>query len=136
MSLIHLDIGNSVIMGASDTAKETLIQLSACGFTLALNDFGGDDINLLHILDCGFSIIHLSPSLICRLGEDPNALTLIRSIIALTQTMGIDSTAVGVETKEQERKLKEIGIDSLQGFYYSKPQSAEDFDTYLKKQSK
>ena len=133
VSLIHLDISNSVIMGASDTAKETLVQLSAKGFTLALNDFGGDDINLLHILDCGFSVIHLSPSLIRRLDTEPNALTLIRSIIALTQTMGIDSTAVGVETQAQEKKLKELGIDSLQGFFYSRPHDAEEFKQFLKK---
>ena len=131
VSLIHLDIGNSVIMGASDTARDTLEQLSENGFTLALNDFGGDDINLLQILDCGFSTIHLSPSLIKRLDQDPKALTLIRSIIALTQTMGITAAAVGVETQAQEKKLKEIGIDSLQGYFYSRPRDAAEFEQWM-----
>jgi diguanylate cyclase (GGDEF)-like protein len=128
-SLIHLDIGNSVIMGASDTAKDTLVYLSKFGFSLALNDFGGDDINLLHILDCGFSIIHLSPSLVRRLDSDKKAEVLIRSIIALTESMSITAAAVGVETAGQEKILKEMGIHSLQGYYYGRPQEAQAFES-------
>ena len=126
--LIHLDVGNDVIMGNSGTTKEALQFLSGCGFTLALNDFGGDDINLQHILDCGFSSIHLSPSLIHRADTDPDAGTLISAVIALADSLGVTSSAVGIETAAQEKKLKEMGVSSLQGFYYSRPQESEAFE--------
>lgn len=127
--LIHLDVGNDVIMGNSGTTKEALQLLSSYGFTLALNDFGGDDINLQHILDCGFSSIHLSPSLIHRADTDPEAGTLIRAVIALADSLGVTSSAVGIETAAQEKKLKEMGVSALQGFYYSRPQESEAFET-------
>lgn len=127
-ALIHLDVGNDVIMGDSGTTKEALQLLSSYGFTLALNDFGGDDINLQHILDCGFSSIHLSPSLIHRADTDPDAGTLIGAVIALADSLGVKSSAVGIETAAQEQKLKDMGVSSLQGFYYSRPQEREAFE--------
>lgn len=127
--LIHLDVGNDVIMGNSGTAKEALQHLSSCGFSLALNDFGGDDINLRHILDCGFSSISLSPALIHRADTDPDAETLIRAVITLTESLKVSASAVGIETEAQERKLKEMGVSSLQGFYYGRPQDRETFET-------
>ena len=97
------------------------------GFKLSLNDFGGDDINLDHILTCGFSAIHMSPSLIRRADCDDNANILIKTIIGLAKNLNIDAYAVGIETKEQGDKLKEMGAKALQGYYYGKPVEAEEF---------
>lgn len=126
--LIHLDVGNDVIMGNSGTAKEALQRLSGYGFSLALNDFGGDDINLQHILDCGFSSISLSPALIHRADSDPDAGTLIHAVITLTESLKVSASAVGIETEAQEKKIKEMGVSSLQGFYYGRPQDCEAFE--------
>ncbi len=129
---VHLDISNDAIMGASITAKETLRNLNEHGFMLSLNDFGGDDINLHHILTCGFFAIHMSPSLIRRADTDENANTLIRTIIGLAGNMSIDAYAVGIETKEQGEKLKAMGVKALQGYYYGKPVEAGEFtEKYL-----
>ncbi len=130
---IFLDVSNDVIMGASITAKETLWSLNDNGFRLSLNDFGGDDINLSHILSCGFTAIHLSPYLIRRADSEESANILIKTIIGLADNLGVNAYAVGVETKEQADKLKGMGIDALQGYYYGKPTEAEDFEEkYLK----
>ncbi|WP_158589502.1 putative bifunctional diguanylate cyclase/phosphodiesterase [Butyrivibrio sp. CB08] len=126
-SKVHLDISNDVIMGASITAKETLRNLNEYGFKLSLNDFGGDDINLNHILTCGFSAIHMSPSLIHRADSDEDANVLIETIVGLAGNMNIDAYAVGIETKEQGEKLKSMGVRALQGYYYGKPVEAEEF---------
>lgn len=129
---IHLDISNDVIMGASVTAKETLKKLRAFGFKLSLNDFGGNDINLSHLITCGFSAIHLSPSLIKRADTDKDAATLIKTVIAIASSLKINVYAVGIERKEQATKLAEIGVITMQGFYYGKPVSAAEFeDSYL-----
>ncbi len=133
---VHLDISNDVIMGASITAKETLRSLNDYGFVISLNDFGGDDINLSHILDCGFSSIHISPSLIRRADADEDANTLIRAIIGLADNLGINAYAVGVETNEQAEKLKEMGVKALQGYLYGRPTDAENFrEQYLEKKT-
>ena len=133
-SKIFLDVCNDVIMGASITAKETLWTLNNSGYKLSLNDFGGDDINLSHILSCGFTAIHLSPSLIKRADDEKNANILLKTIIGLARNLEIEAYAVGIETKEQADKLKSMGIDGMQGFYFGKPTDAEDFEEkYLKR---
>ncbi len=126
-SMVHLDISNEAIMGASITAKETLRSLHNYGFELSLNDFGGDDINLNHILTCGFSAIHLSPSLIRRADSEESANILISSIIGLAKSMRISAYAVGIETAQQAEKLKGMGAKALQGYYFGKPTDAENF---------
>lgn len=125
---VNLDVTNKVIMGAADSAKATLRSLRKYGFSLSLNDFGGGDINLSHILDCGFSAIDMSHSLIVRAEEEPEANVLLRSIIAIAETMGISAAAVGIETESQARMAKELKIRQVQGFFYGKPQSAESFE--------
>ncbi|MCR5775287.1 MAG: EAL domain-containing protein [Lachnospiraceae bacterium] len=131
-SKIHLDISNEVIMGAGNNAKDTLKELNSFGFQLALNDFGGDDINLQHILDCGFSSIHISPSLIRKSDTDEAARILIHSIIALAESMKIAVSAVGIESAGQEAFLKGAGVYALQGYHYGKPEKKDEFErTFL-----
>ena len=131
--MIRLDISNDAIMGASITAKETLRALHDYGYKLSLNDFGGYDINLSHILTCGFSAIDISPSLIRRSDTEEDANILIRTIIGLADNLKIDAYAVGIESKEQAEKLKSMGVKSLQGYYFGRPVEASEFEkTYIK----
>lgn len=125
---IRLDISNEVIMGAASSAKTTLRALRDFGFPLSLNDFGGGDINLSHILDCGFQEIDISPSLISRSVSDPEAGILIRSIIAVADVMGISVSAVGVETKEQAELMERMNLGNIQGFYYGRPVPDSEFE--------
>lgn len=129
---ICLDISNEVIMGADTFAKATLKELCDFGFMLSLNNFGGGDINLSYILECGFKEIDLSHSLIERAISDPGAAALIHSVIALADAMKVDVSAVGIETKEQAELMKGMDIKSMQGFYYGKPVPAKEFkEAYL-----
>ncbi len=92
---------------------------------MRLNDFGGYDINLTHILSCGFSSIHISPSLIRRSDTEKNAVTLIKTIIGLADSLDINADAVGVENRELAIMLKEMGVDGLQGYYFGRPKEAK-----------
>ena len=126
---ICLDISNEVIMGADSFAKATLKDLCNFGFMLSLNNFGGGDINLSYILDCGFKEIDLSHSLIERAILDPGAETVIQSVIALADSMGVCVSAVGIETVDQAGLMKKMNIRNMQGFYYGKPSPVEEFET-------
>ena len=132
-SSLILDIANSVIMGSASSAKKCMKALHDEGFMLSLNDFGGDDINLSYVLECGFNGIKLSRSLIAELGTDTRSKILIDSIMALSENMKIDVTAVGVETKDQENALKDLGITKVQGYLYYKPVTADEIEKIISK---
>ena len=124
-SAITLDVANSIIMGAASSAKESMKVLHERGFQLSLNDFGGDDINLSYVLECGFTGIKLSRSLIAMDSANKYAVDLIKSILCLAESMHINVTAVGIETRAQEDKMRKLGVHTLQGYLYGRPVNAE-----------
>ena len=133
-SQIILDISNEVMMGASSTTKEALKNLDDYGFSLSLNDFGGNNINLSQVLSCGFSEIHISPSLIAKAENRATANVLIKTIIGIADNLGIVANAIGVETEEQAEKMRSLGAKTLQGYLYGKPMDATDFtEKYMRR---
>lgn len=125
---IILEVSNEVIMGAAGSAKETLKMLHEIGFGLVLNDFGGGDINLSHIIDCGFDGIDMSHSLIVRAEKDQKANELLHCIIAIADAFHITVSAVGIETESQRSMIDGLRVQYVQGYFYWKPMPAEEFE--------
>ncbi|WP_408072022.1 putative bifunctional diguanylate cyclase/phosphodiesterase [Butyrivibrio sp. JL13D10] len=130
-SMVTLDVTNAVIMGASSSAKNAMIKLHEEGYLLSLNDFGGGDINLSFVQDCGFNGIKLSKSLISKSVNDTGTKILVKSILSFAENLGIAVTAVGIENEEEAENMKNMGVTELQGYYYGKPVRAEEFEKIL-----
>ncbi|MCR5012072.1 MAG: EAL domain-containing protein [Lachnospiraceae bacterium] len=127
-----LDVSNEVMMGAAESAKDTLRTFHQFGYTLSLNEFGGGDINISYIRDCGFSTIKLARTLIPQGITDPDRMEIIHALLALAKEMKVEIVAVGIETDEQVELMRNLGIRVMQGYYYSKPVSAEELEQRLK----
>ncbi len=132
-SILTLDIANSVIMGAASSAKESLKEFGKKGFRLSLNDFGGGDINLSYVMECGFTGIKISRSLIATEDTDPASGQMIDTIIAIASKMNLEVTAVGVESEKQAEDLRRSGVFIQQGYRYGRPQTAEEMDELIRK---
>ena len=130
-SMVTLDVDNEVIMGSVESSKATLIRLRKQGFNLSLNNFGGGDINLSYVLECGFNGLKLSRSLVKNIVDNPMTVKLINSIIAIADSMDIVVTAVGIENEEHVAKMEEIGIRTMQGYHFGKPTLAEKFQLQM-----
>ena len=63
--------------------------------------------------------------------DDPKGRKIITSVIELAQALNIEVTAEGVETKEQYEFLRELGCNTIQGFYFAKPMPDEEFEKLL-----
>lgn len=103
------------------------------GFSLIMDDFGSGysslaSLNLMH-----FDTLKLDKSLVDYIGNYSGN-RLIEHTIALAKELGIKITAEGVETENQVQFLKRIGCDNIQGFFYSKPVSAEAYSKVLNNQ--
>ncbi|MBR1477847.1 MAG: EAL domain-containing protein [Lachnospiraceae bacterium] len=128
---VILDVSNEVIMGAADSAADTLNALEKYGFVLSINEFGGGDINLSYVLKCGFSVIKLARSLVDGIEKNESSAKLVGSIASLARTLNIDLTAVGIENEEQDGIIKDFGIRHAQGYFYGKPKDASSFEALL-----
>lgn len=127
--LVPIEITESATV-ANEKVKEVIENFHRCGFSIHMDDFGSGysslaSLNLMH-----FDTIKLDKSLIDFIGEFGGN-RLIEHTVSLAKEMGIMITAEGVENETQVKFLKNIGCDSIQGYFYSKPVPVEEFEEIL-----
>ncbi len=127
--MIELEITESAIGSESDIITH-LVNLREEGFILSLDDFGtgSSSLNMLQNIPVDFIKIDKSFIDTANLNIDKN---IINYIVVMALQLGVKTVVEGVETKEQAEYVKKMGCDIIQGFYYSKPLSKEDFEKYF-----
>ncbi len=124
-----LEITESAVADNSEIAG-LIEQFKAAGFKLLLDDFGSGYSSLATLNTMKFDTLKLDKSLIDYIGDE-NGEKLLHSMILLAQSLGLGTTAEGVERKEQLDFLKSLNCDDVQGFYFSKPLPLERYEEIL-----
>ena len=127
--LITLEILESILLGEAKELNARIIELKAKGFKISMDDFGSgySSLNTLGSLD--IDELKLDRVFLLRMtGERREKQEIImEQIINLARKMDIITVAEGVETREQEEFIIKAGCDYGQGYYYSRPVSAQEF---------
>jgi diguanylate cyclase (GGDEF)-like protein len=131
-----LEVTESSLMANPDANIETLEQLSTLGIRLAMDDFGTGYASLNYLKRLPVDILKIDRSFIKGLPEDEDDATLVTTMMALGQSLGLEIVAEGVETLAQEAFLKRYGCQQVQGFLYSKPVAFGEFVMLLNGKAK
>lgn len=135
-SRLCLEITETASGYSKNQLQTNLEALSRSGFPIAIDDFGTGFANLSNLLAINFTRLKLDKSLIDTL-TGPKAKQLeFDQLINLFRAYGTTLIAEGVETTEQIDKVKALGINLIQGYYYSKPLNEEAFIQWLLKENK
>jgi EAL domain-containing protein (putative c-di-GMP-specific phosphodiesterase class I)/GGDEF domain-containing protein len=118
---IELEITESLFIQNDETVLENLNQLVAMGITLALDDFGTGYSSLSYLQRFSVGTIKIDRSFITSLQREGSSMEIVRAVIAMAKSLGIDTVAEGVEYAEQFDLLKELGCDQIQGFHFARP---------------
>jgi EAL domain-containing protein (putative c-di-GMP-specific phosphodiesterase class I) len=102
------------------------------GFTFSLDDFGTGYSNLSYLYDMKFKIVKLDKSILDKADNNIDADKTLGVMISMLQGIHFKVLQEGVESKEQEDKLFDYGIDYIQGYYHSKPLPEKDFLAFIK----
>jgi EAL domain-containing protein (putative c-di-GMP-specific phosphodiesterase class I) len=121
------------LLAQKSTNMATLHQLRALGVRVCLDDFGVGYSSLSYLRSFPFKKIKIDRSFVRDIVENKEAASIIRAIAALGRSLGMATTAEGVENEEQLEKLEEMGCDEVQGYYLSRPQPASEVEAILKK---
>lgn len=132
-SYFQFEITETVATEYSAHLYEVLDLLLDTGITLGLDDFGSGYANLNTVLKLPFSCIKMDRSLLRGLNEDPQVAFFYRSLISVLHEMDYLIVSEGVETEEEEEKLREWGVDMIQGYYFSRPVNSEEIVKLLTK---
>ncbi len=125
---LELEITESVLLDDQDLAVSTIKALHEIGVKVALDDFGTGYSSIGYLRTFAVDKIKIDRSFIKNLADDPGAEPIVQAIIGLGCAMGMQVTAEGVETVEQQRFLVEAGCHLLQGFLLSGPLPFEDIE--------
>ncbi|MEX1198241.1 MAG: EAL domain-containing protein [Pseudohongiellaceae bacterium] len=102
-------------------------------FHLAVDHFGIEPFSLLALQEFQVDSIKVDRELIAKAGQDDNTDRLLKAIIGMAHTMGVQVVAEGVETEEQLQFLSRAGCDYAQGFLFSRPFRQNDFEALLRR---
>lgn len=128
---LELEITELVLLQDNEGAFAILHQLRHLGIKIAMDDFGTGYSSLGYLRSFPFDKIKIDQSFIRDLPEKLDSVAIVRAVVGLSSSLGITTTAEGVETKEQLASLTAEGCTEFQGFLYSQPQPAADMQRML-----
>lgn len=123
---LEIEITESVLLADSSANLAILGKLRARGIRIALDDFGTGYSSLSYLRRFPFSRLKIDRSFVREIDRSPESLAIIRAIIGLGRSLGIDTTAEGVETASQLETLRAERCGELQGFLFSPPVPQRD----------
>jgi diguanylate cyclase (GGDEF)-like protein len=132
---LELEITESVLLEKSDRNIAILNQLRELGVRISMDDFGTGYSSIGYLRSFPFDKIKIDQTFVRDLLVDEGSLAIVRAIASLGISFGMTTTAEGVETEEQMRRLNLEGCVEVQGYLYSKPVPASDLKELLRRLS-
>jgi diguanylate cyclase (GGDEF)-like protein/PAS domain S-box-containing protein len=128
---LALDITETILIKASEDYAQTLDALKKMGIRLHLDDFGTGYSSLSYLKRFPVERVNVDRSFVKGLAENPTDTALVRMIIDLCHTLGVEVLAEGIETSEQAALLRDMGCDLGQGYYFARPMLGEELPKRL-----
>ena len=125
--LLELEITESMVMQNADGAMHVLTAIKKLGVHLSIDDFGTGYSSMSLIKQFPIDTIKIDRSFVRNLPVDANDCAITNAVIALGKALDLTVVAEGVETKAQERFLREQGCNEIQGYLFTKPLPGQEF---------
>ena len=127
-SLLELEVTESAVMDNSQVALEQMHRLRALGLRLAIDDFGTGFSSLLRLKRLPVQKLKIDQGFVAGLPGDNDDVAIVRAVIALGQSMGLQVHAEGIEQVEQAQFLLDFNCNLGQGYWFGRPMPAKELD--------
>lgn len=123
-----VEITESVLLDANQDIQEKLFQFRDAGVQVAIDDFGTGYSSLSYLKKFDIDYLKIDQSFIRNLTSSSSDLALSEAIVVMAHKLGLKVIAEGVETETQRNMLREMGCDYGQGYFFSEPLPAKEFE--------
>ena len=130
-SLLTLEITETILMNDTDHTTATLERLKGLGARIAIDDFGTGYSSLSYLRRFPIDCLKIDQSFIAAIERGGEETAILSSILALSRTLNLETVAEGVENVIQATRLRAMGGDLAQGYYYARPLAAGDLAVLL-----
>ncbi len=128
---LPLEITESLLMSDKDKSKQILNELKAMGFQIYLDDFGTGYSSLSYLKKFPIDALKIDRSFVMDIPDDTDDMAISSAIVAMSHALRLEVVAEGIETMEQYDFLRNIGCEEAQGYLFSKPLTASEFEELL-----
>jgi EAL domain-containing protein (putative c-di-GMP-specific phosphodiesterase class I) len=129
---LELEITESVLLTNSEATMANLHQLRSLGVRIVMDDFGTGYSSLSYLRSFPFDKIKIDRSFVSELGATNDCAAIVKAIAGLGISLGIETTAEGVETEEQLKHLRAHGCTEFQGYYFGRPRPLDEATELLR----
>ena len=134
-NLLNLEITETSTIRFRDTVINNMEKLTKKGYSFSLDDFGTGESNLNYIVDMPVHIIKFDRSMTQDYFKNDRTKLVMNSVVNMIRNMNLRIVAEGIEKEEQLNAMAEIGVDYIQGYYFSKPIPLAEFLPFIHKRN-
>lgn len=128
---LEVEVTESALMSDIEAARTNLQALQRAGVSVALDDFGTGYSSLSHLRDINFDRIKIDRSFVQALGQSAESGKIVDAVLALGRSLGVRTTAEGIENATNSQWLADRGCTDGQGFWFGKPMPAAAVQSHL-----
>ena len=123
---LRIEITEGVLISDITLVTQKIALLKELGFSISIDDFGTGYSSLSYLKNLDIDELKIDQSFVFNLTQSQADKTIVKTIIAMGDAFGLEVIAEGVETQEHFEILKSLGCDNFQGYYFGRPQRAQD----------
>jgi predicted signal transduction protein with EAL and GGDEF domain len=128
---LELELTESILIQNVEKTLETVRKLQSLGIKISIDDFGTGYSSLSYLKRFAIDRIKIDRSFVRDISSDPEDAAIVRAIIQMARSLHLTTLAEGAETQAQVDYLRSEGCDEVQGFFYSRPLTADHFVDFL-----
>ena len=132
-SHLKLELTESIVLINAEESINKMREIKLMGVTFSMDDFGTGYSSLQYLKRLPLDQIKIDQSFVRDITTDPNDAAIVQTVIAMTEAMGLNVIAEGVETEQQLEFLDLRGCHAFQGYLFSKPVPLQEFEAWLGK---
>lgn len=130
-SSVTIEITEGLMLNETQTTLVTMHALHELGCGISIDDFGTGFSNLSRLIRLPITELKLDQSFMRNFEEDPSSQAVATAVVRIGQSLGMHVVAEGVETAGQEKQLRKLGCDIVQGYLHGRPMPAADLQDWI-----
>lgn len=132
---LEVEITESALMRDVSRARDILQAIRNMGISIAIDDFGTGYSSLAYLRRFPVDVLKVDQSFVRDLTANPDDQAIVRTILAMAESLGLKTVAEGIETADDAGYLRSLGCLMGQGFYYARPMPAKAFEEFLRERA-
>ena len=128
---LELELTETIVMEDMNATLKILHSLKSLGIRLSIDDFGTGYSSLAYLKEMPINMLKIAQEFVRDINVDQNDVAIAKATIQMAQSMGLEVIAEGVETIEHQRVLTALNCKKTQGYLFSKPLPADEFEVFI-----